>query len=59
MAQRLKPLPGTWEIRVQSLGGEDPWLENENGNPLQYSCLKNPMEGESLTRLSVCVEFLA
>ena len=29
----------TW---VQSLGWEDP-LEEENGNPLQYSCLENPM----------------
>ena len=29
---------------VQSLGQEDP-LEEENGNPLQYSCLENPMDG--------------
>ena len=29
----------TW---VQFLGREDP-LEKENGNPLQYSCLKNAM----------------
>ena len=28
----------TW---VQSLGWKDP-LEEKNGNPLQYSCLKNP-----------------
>ena len=45
MAQRLKRLPGMWETWVPSLGGEDP-LEKENGNPLQYSCLENPMEGE-------------
>ena len=32
----------TWGTRVQSLGQEDT-LEEENGNPLQYSCLKNPM----------------
>ena len=31
----------TW---VQSLGGEDPPGEG-NGNPLQYSCLENPMNG--------------
>ena len=31
------------EMRVQSLGWEDP-LEKENGNPLQYSCLENPMD---------------
>ena len=38
-------MPGmqeTQEMRVESLGQEDP-LEEENGNPLQYSCLKNPM----------------
>ena len=31
------------EIQVQSLGREDP-LEKGNGNPLQYSCLRNPMD---------------
>ena len=34
-------IPGT---QVRSLGREDP-LEKENGNPLQYYCLENPMEG--------------
>ena len=33
----------TQEMRVESLGQEDP-LEEENGNPLQYSCLKNPLD---------------
>ena len=28
---------------VQSLGQEDP-PEEGNGNPLQYSCLENPMD---------------
>ena len=37
VAQRLKRLPGMQETRVQSGEG--------NGNPLQYSCLENPMEG--------------
>ena len=46
MGQRLKRLPGMWETGVQSLGQEDP-QEKENGNPLQYSCLENPMEGEA------------
>ena len=32
------------EMCVQSLGWEDP-LEKENGNPLQCSCLGNPMNG--------------
>ena len=31
------------ETQVQSLGSEDP-LEEGNGNPLQYSCLENPMD---------------
>ena len=43
VAQRLKHLPGMRETWVRSLGREDP-LEKENGNPLQYSCLENPME---------------
>ena len=42
MAQRLKRLPAMQETRVPSLGWEDP-LEKENGNPLQYSCMENPM----------------
>ena len=44
VAQRLKHLPamqGTW---VRSLGsGRSPG--EGNGNPLQYSCLENPMDG--------------
>ena len=28
---------------IQALDWEDP-LEEENGTPLQYSCLKNPMD---------------
>ena len=32
--------------RVQSLSGEDP-LEEKNGNPLQSSCLGNPMDREA------------
>ena len=31
------------EMWVRSLGGEEP-LEKGNGNPLQYSCLGNPMD---------------
>ena len=40
----------TQEIWVQSLGQEDP-LEEENDNPLQYSCLENSM-GRSLVGYS-------
>ena len=46
MAQQLKNQPAmqeTQETQVQSLGGEDP-LEEENGNPLNYSCLENPTD---------------
>ena len=40
VAQRVKNLPAMQEMRVQSLGQEDPL---EDGNPLQCSCLENPM----------------
>ena len=46
MVQQAKNLPAIQEIQVmwvRSLGQEDP-LEEENGTPLQYSCLKNPMD---------------
>ena len=43
VAQRLKRLPAMWETWVRFLGWEDP-LEKEM-NPLQYSCLENPMDG--------------
>ena len=43
VAQRVKHLPAMQEIWVQSLGWEDP-LGEGNGNPLQYSCLENPMD---------------
>ena len=43
MAQRLKQLPAMRETWVRSLGWEDSPGEG-NGNPLQYSCLENPMD---------------
>ena len=43
VARRVKCLPTMWETQVRSLGREEP-LEG-NGNPLQYSCLENPMDG--------------
>ena len=36
----------TQETWVWFLGQEDP-LEQENGNPLQYSCLENPWTEKS------------
>ena len=43
MAQTLKNLPAMQETQVRSLGQEDP-LEDRMTNPLQYSCLNNPMD---------------
>ena len=46
MAQGVKnpsAMQKTQETWAQSLDWEDQ-LEEENGNPLQYSCLKNPMD---------------
>ena len=44
VAQRLNPLPAMRETWVQSLGpgGRSPGEGNDN--PLQYSCLENPMD---------------
>ena len=45
VAQMVKRLPTMWETRVQShflLQGRSPG--EGNGNPLQYSCLENPMD---------------
>ena len=46
LVQMVKNLPAM-EIWVQSLGWEDPPGEG-NGNPLQYSCLENPMDRGAL-----------
>ena len=43
MAQMVKNPPAVQETWIRSLGGEDP-LEKGIGNPLQYSCLENPMD---------------
>ena len=40
VAQKVKNPPAMKETQVPSLGQEDPV---EKGNPLQYSCLENPM----------------
>ena len=39
----VKNLPAMHEIRVQGLGQEGP-LEKRMADPLQYSCLGNPMD---------------
>ena len=43
MVQQVNNLPAIQEMWVQSLGWEDP-LDEKNGKPLQYLCLKNPMD---------------
>ena len=43
MAQTVICLPSMPETWVQSLGLKISW--RGNGNPLQYSCLENPMDG--------------
>ena len=43
VAQLVKNLPTIQETLVQFLGQEDSPGEG-NGNPLQYSCLENPMD---------------
>ena len=44
VTQTVKCLPTMQETQVQSLGqGRSPG--EGNGNPLQYSCLENPMDG--------------
>ena len=47
MVQGVKNPPTmqeTQEIQIRSLDRKDA-MEEENGNPLQYSCLKNPRDG--------------
>ena len=44
VAQKVKRLPTMQEIRVQSPGGSP---REGNGNPLQYSCVENPMDREA------------
>ena len=41
--QLVKNPPAVQETQVRSLGREDA-LEKKIGNPLQYSCLENPMD---------------
>ena len=42
----VKSLPAMRETWLRFLSREDP-LEKGRGNPLQYSFVENPMEGES------------
>jgi len=44
VAQMVKNLPAMGETWVQPLGWEDLLPRGGHGNPLQYSCLENPMD---------------
>ena len=46
VAQLVKNPSAMQETLVQFLGWEDP-PGRQHGNPLQYSCLKNPMDREA------------
>ena len=46
MAQMVKKLPAMQETQIGSLGRKDS-LGKTNSNPLQYSCLENPMDREA------------
>ena len=46
VAHMVKNLPAMQETQVWFLGWEDA-LEKGNGNPLQYTCLENPMDREA------------
>ena len=54
MAQEVKNLPTVQETQemqetqVRSLGREDPLERGMGGNPLQYSCQKNPVDRAGL-----------
>ena len=51
----ILPLPGGSEVKASAYNVGDPGsipglgrsLGEGNGNPLQYSCLENPMDGEA------------
>ena len=58
VAQTVKSLVAEWETQVRSLGPEDP-LEKDMANPLQYSCLENPMDGGAQSRDPTQVSYIA
>ena len=46
--KNLPAVPEMQETRVPPLGWEDPLEEGRYGNPLQYSCLENPVDRGAL-----------
>ena len=47
VAQRVERLPAIQETWVRSFQGSGRSPGEGNGNPLQYSCLENPMDRET------------
>ena len=45
VAQTVKKLPAVWETWVYPWFRKIPWIFLGTGNPLQYSCLENLMDG--------------
>ena len=52
VAQTVKRLPTMW-VDPGSIPGSGRSSAEGNGNPLQYSCLENPMDGWSLVGYSL------
>ena len=53
MVQSVKNPPAIQETQVRSLGWDNPLEKGVAGYPLQYSCLKNPMD-RGAWRATVC-----
>ena len=43
--KRLATMPETWVRSLGQIPGSGRFSGEGNGNPLQYSCLENPMDG--------------
>ena len=56
VVQTVKNLPAVQETRLRSLGWDDP-PEKRIVNPLQYSCLENPMDREKPLESQSCTLF--
>ena len=53
VVQLVKNLLAVQEIWILSLGWEDSLEKEGHGNPLQYSCLENPLGQRSLVSYSL------
>ena len=51
MVKHLSTMRETWVRSLGLIPGSGRFPGEGNGNPLQYSCLENPMEGAAWYRL--------